>query len=127
MSLKVDSKGSFKHTFSFFNKALDKTKWELLYKYGQMGVDALRNATPADSGKTRESWGYDVEINENEITITWTNTNIVKGWYNVAVFLQYGHGTKNGGYVKGIDYINPALKPVFEQIAEDMWGSMIRR
>lgn len=124
--LDIKQKGSFKNTFSFFKKSLDDAKWEKLWEYGELGAEALRNATPVDSGLTRDSWTYEVTYNNKEIKITWKNTNVVDGWYNVAVFLQYGHGTANGGYVKGIDYINPALKPVFQHIADDLWGEMRR-
>ena len=97
---------------------------KILEKYGQMGVEALRSATPIDSGKTAESWGYEISGGKEGATIHWTNTNQNKGVY-IAVILQYGHGTGTGGYVQGIDYINPAIRPVFDKIAEEAWMEVV--
>ena len=97
---------------------------KILEKYGQMGVSALASATPIDSGTTAESWGYEISIGKEEATIYWTNTNQNKGVY-IAVILQYGHGTGTGGYVQGVDYINPAIRPVFDKIAEEAWMEVI--
>ena len=97
---------------------------KILEKYGQMGVEALRSATPIDSGKTAESWGYEISVGKEGATIYWTNTNQNKGVY-IAVILQYGHGTGTGGYVQGIDYINPAIRPVFDKIAEEAWMEVV--
>lgn len=123
--LTVKSKGSFENTFSFFNSSLEKAKWEKLWKYGEMGVQALRNATPVDTGLTRDSWKYEIERTKDQVRIVWSNTNVVKDYFNVAIMLQYGHATRGGGYVEGIDYINPALKPIFQQIADDLWNDTI--
>lgn len=123
--ISVKSKGSFTDTFDFFHKSLENAKWEKLWKYGEMGVQALRNATPIDTGLTRDSWKYEIERKGDQIRIVWSNTNVVKDYYNVAVMLQYGHATRGGGYVEGIDYINPALKPVFQQIADDLWHDTV--
>nr|DAH12804.1 MAG TPA: type I neck protein [Caudoviricetes sp.] len=95
-------------------------KASILHQYGQMGVDALAAATPKDTGKTAGSWYYDIGIDTNGLKITWRNSNENKG-VNIAIILQYGHGTRNGGYVKGIDYINPALKSVFSDLADAIW------
>ena len=97
---------------------------KILEKYGQMGVEALRSATPVDSGKTAECWGYEISVRKEGATIHWTNTNQNKGVY-IAVILQYGHGTGTGGYVQGIDYINPAIRPVFDKIAEEAWMEVV--
>lgn len=86
----------------------------------QRGVEALRAATPVDSGLTAASWGYEIEHENGGVTISWTNSNNVNG-VNVAVILQYGHGTGTGGYVAGRDYINAAIKPIFDEIADDIW------
>lgn len=123
--LTVKSKGSFENTFSFLNSSLEKAKWEKLWKYGEMGVQALRNATPVDTGLTRDSWKYEIERTKDQVRIVWSNTNVVKDYFNVAIMLQYGHATRGGGYVEGIDYINPALKPIFQQIADDLWNDTI--
>ena len=92
----------------------------ILNKYGQIGVGALASATPSDSGKTAASWGYEISMSGNSATITWNNSNQNAG-VNIAVILQYGHGTGTGGYVAGRDYINPAMRPVFDKITEDVW------
>ena len=92
----------------------------ILSKYGQIGVGALASATPLDSGKTAASWGYEISMSGNSATITWNNSNQNAG-VNIAVILQYGHGTGTGGYVAGRDYINPAMRPVFDKITEDVW------
>ena len=92
----------------------------ILSKYGQIGVGALASATPLDSGKTAASWGYEISMSGNSATITWINSNQNQG-VNIAVILQYGHGTGTGGYVAGRDYINPAMRPVFDKITEDVW------
>lgn len=87
------------------------------------GVSALSAATPRDSGRVAGSWGYTVESNSNTTTITWTNSDIENG-FPVAIMLQYGHGTGTGGYISGRDYINPAMKPVFDSIAETVWRAV---
>lgn len=110
----------FKKTDSYLEKLKEVFHSGLLDKYGQMGIDALKDATPKDTGKTSESWIYEIKRNSNSLSIVWKNTNIVDG-VPIAVILQYGHGTRNGGYVKGIDYINPAMAPIFEEIAEEAW------
>ena len=89
------------------------------------GVAALAAATPVDSGKTAASWSYEVKASSSGVVVYWTNSNIVDG-FNVAIGLQYGHGTGWGGYVQGYDYINPAIRPVFEKIANDIWQEVVR-
>lgn len=91
-----------------------------LDQYAVLGVQALASATPVDTGETAMSWWYEIEITNDGATITWTNSHVENG-VNIAVILQYGHGTRNGGYVQGIDYINPAMRPVFDSIAEAAW------
>ena len=113
-------KGNFRRTTKFFEKALNVVKLGELDKYGRQGVEALAAATPKDSGKTAESWKYEIHHDGGSATISWYNTNENKG-VNIAVILQYGHGTRNGGYVRGRDYINPAIQPLFDQIAESAW------
>lgn len=112
--------GDFKHTEAFFRKASNMNYRVLLEQYGQAGAEALASATPVDSGKTAASWGYEIEETPGGVSIYWTNSNIQDG-VNIAVILQFGHGTGTGGYVRGIDYINPALRPIFEQIADKAW------
>ena len=122
--IRITSKGDFNNTFRFLNKMSKFQINKILEKYGRMGVNALASATPVDSGKTAESWGYEISIGKEGATIYWTNTNQNKGIY-IAVILQYGHGTGTGGYVQGIDYINPAIRPVFDKIAEEAWLEVI--
>lgn len=113
-------KGEFSKTENFLEKARKILELSKLDKYGEMGVKALELATPKDSGKTASSWYYEIERKDNSLTVTWSNSNVNKGVV-VAVLLQYGHGTGTGGYVRGVDYINPALKPVFDSIVESIW------
>lgn len=113
-------KGNFKNTERFFGRILDAVHLSNLDGFGQKGVEALASATPKESGKTSESWQYEIERNADAITIRWFNTNVNKG-VNIAIILQYGHGTRNGGYVQGRDYINPAIQPIFDEIAETAW------
>jgi hypothetical protein len=94
-----------------------------LEQYAQEGVDALSAATPVDSNLTATSWGYEIKRSGRSYSITWTNTNIVNGT-PIAILLQYGHGTGTGGYVRGRDYINPALKPIFDKIADNVWKAV---
>lgn len=115
----IESNGSWKKTRSFLKRA-KTVHLEDLAKYGEMGVIALSRATPVDTGKTAASWDYQIVETDRGIAIEWINTNIVK-YANVAILLQYGHATGTGGYVQGIDYINPALRPIFEEIASKAW------
>ena len=118
--IRISHKGDFTKTTKFLNKVSTRPIRNILDKYGNMGVQALSVATPVDSGVTASSWTYEIEITSSGYTINWNNTNVNKN-VNIALILQTGHGTRNGGYVKGIDYINPALKPVFDQLAEEAW------
>lgn len=113
-------KGNFTKTTNFLD-FIKKQKFLMsLDKYGQKGVDALRNATPVDSGTTANSWGYRIDKSGSGATITWINSNINKG-VPIAIILDVGHGTGNGGYVKGRHYISPAIQPIFDEIAENAW------
>lgn len=113
-------RGNFNKMEKFLNKMQRRDYLNTLDKYGQMGVEALAAATPVDTGKTAQSWTYEIERTRDRTTISWLNTNINNG-VNIAVILQYGHGTGTGGYVQGRDYINPAMRPVFDDIAEQAW------
>lgn len=116
-------KGNFKKTRKFLKRCSNLQLDDLLDQYGKEGVEALARATPKDTGKTAASWSYAVHKSDGRITITWSNSNIVDGM-PIAVILQYGHGTRNGGYVEGMDYINPAMRPIFERIAQRAWGEV---
>ena len=120
MKISFTNKGDFSKTIKFLNKMKNIKINDILSKYGKIGVNALLQATPKDSGVTSQSWNYRIEVNNNNASIVWYNTNTVKG-VNIAIILQYGHGTRNGGWVEGRDYINPAMKPVFDKIADQVW------
>ena len=120
VTLKIE--GDFaKTTAMMASLAKGKNYRRVLEKYGKQGVEALRSATPKDSGLTAESWFYEVKNESRGIwSLEWGNTNVQKGYFNVALMLQLGHGTRNGGYVKGRDYINPAILPIFEEMLGDI-------
>lgn len=119
--------GSFSKTEAFLNKlsALKYTKG--LAKYGRMGVEALRDATPVDTGLTADGWDYEIEEGSGYCTIRFVNHHMAPTdpHVNIALLLQYGHGTRNGGYVVGRDYINPAIQPIFDKMAEEAWSEVI--
>lgn len=116
----VKQKGDFLKTEVFLKGITEKNYLKVLRKYGERGVQALSAATPVKSGKTASSWSYEVNDTNGSYSITWHNSNIQKG-VNIAILIQLGHGTRNGGYVEGIDYINPALKSIFEDMADAAW------
>lgn len=118
--LRFESQGNFDKTERFLKGMKDKKYLSMLNKYGEIGVLALSHATPRDTGKTADSWNYEITSGPEGDVIYWTNSNENKGEI-IAILLQYGHGTRNGGYVVPTDYINPAMKDVFEEIANDAW------
>lgn len=120
----IRCKGDFKRTDNWLKKLLKRDYKSLMEKYAQEGVEALAAATPVDSGKTATSWSYEITQNDGEIIIAWNNSNINKH-VNIALIIQYGHGTRNGGWVQGVDYINPALKPIFDKMANAAWKEVI--
>ena len=118
--INIKQKGDFKNLSSFLEKTKEKLNLGLLDKYGREGVAALQAATPKDTGKTSESWYYKIERKNGSVSLTFHNSNQNKG-VPIAIILQYGHATRNGGYVEGVDYINPALRPIFDKIDEEAW------
>lgn len=114
--IKVKQKGDFKNTEKFFNWVVKRKYLNFFNRVGELGLKALQDATPKDTGKTAASWSYSVQEDDQGMSITWTNSNVNEG-ANIAILIQYGHGTGTGAYVQGIDYINPALKPVFDAFA----------
>lgn len=118
-------KGDFKKLTGFLEKAKNLVRIGDLDKYGREGVAALAAATPVDSGKTASSWSYEIVHKEGTVSINFTNSNIQNG-VPIAVILQYGHGTNNGGWVQGRDYINPAIQPVFDKIANNAWKEVTK-
>ena len=120
MRVKFEVSGGFTKTERFLNRMKRREYMNVLDEFGRDGVQALRNATPVDSGATAEAWDYEIKRTRNYTEIVWTNSNINDG-VPIAVILQYGHGTGTGGYVQGRDYINPAIRPIFDKIAEKAW------
>ena len=122
--IKFVHEGNFKKTFNFFKRS-QKMDVIDLHKFGQLGVEALREATPVDSGLTAESWYYEISDDDGRLNIVWRNSNIQDG-VPIAVILQYGHATGTGGWVEGRDYINPAIQPIFDAIAENAWKELTK-
>ena len=118
-------KGDFSKTSRFLEKAKSVVRRGDLDKYGQQGVAALASATPKDTGKTAQSWEYKNTMKSGSVAITFHNTNIKNG-VPIAVIIQYGHGTNNGGWVQGRDYINPAIQPIFDKIVNDVWKEVTK-
>ena len=117
-------KGDFSKTTKFLTKLKQNVDISTFEKYGKKGVAALASATPVDSGLTANSWYYKIEKTNGSISLLFCNSNIQNG-VPIAVILQYGHGTRNGGWVQGRDYINPAIQPIFDQIVNDAWGRLL--
>lgn len=117
-------RGDFSKTEKFFLCLMNRDYLNVLERYGRAGVATLASATPKESGVTAASWDYEILHNRTNSSITFVNTNIQNG-VNIAIILQYGHGTGNGGYVVGRDYINPAIQPVFDKMAEDAWREIV--
>lgn len=124
-AIRLKTHGDWKRTEKFLMKISNFTARRVLEKYGREGVSALAEATPMDTGKTAASWDYSIEGTDGNWKIVWTNHNVNKN-VNIAIILQYGHGTRNGGYVVGRDYINPALQPVFDKFADEIWEEVTR-
>ena len=118
--ISVNQKGDFKKLSSFLEKGKEVFNLGILDKYGRQGVIALQEATPKDTGETSRLWSYKISRNNGLVSLSFHNSNVNKG-FPIAIILQYGHATGNGGYVKGVDYINPALEPIFNKIAEEAW------
>ena len=116
----ITQKGSFKNTEKYLSRLKTAEIFAVLNKYGSLGVNALSNATPTESGETAGSWTYTIVQRPGYYSIRWHNSHIVDG-VPIAVILDYGHGTGTGGYVLGRDFINPAMRPVFDFIAEEIW------
>lgn len=125
MEISFKHTGNFSKTLQFLNIITNRTYLNKLNKYGLQGVEALANATPKRTGLTAASWTYTIEEEDGKVTMTWYNTNVQNG-INVAVILDYGHGTGRGTYVQGKHYISPAIQPVFDRIASDVWKEVTK-
>ena len=119
-------KGDFSKLTNFLERAKETIKIGDLDKFGKQGVAALASATPKDSGVTAQSWNYEIESKNGSVTISFNNSNIQNG-VPIAIILQYGHGTRNGGWVEGRDYINPAIQPIFDKIADNAWREVTKK
>jgi hypothetical protein len=119
-------KGDFSKFTSFLERAKQTIRIGDLDRYGREGVAALASATPVDSGQTANSWYYEIKRSQGSITITFNNSHVNAG-VPIAIILQYGHGTGTGGWVEGRDYINPAIRPVFDKIANDAWREVTKQ
>ena len=118
-------KGNFSKLTNYLERAKSAVGMGLLDKYGRKGVDALSSATPVDTGLTASSWDYEIVNKKGSATISFTNSHIVD-YVPIAIILQYGHATRNGGWVEGRDYINPAIQPIFDELAEEAWKEVKR-
>lgn len=126
MSFSLESSGSWDSTETWLKGLVDGKPFRGLEKYGRMGVQALASGTPAESGRTANSWTYEVKHAGDIYTIEWHNTNVNDG-VPIAIILQYGHGTGTGGYVQGRDYINPKMQPIFDRMADEAWKEVTAR
>lgn len=118
-------KGDFSKSTTYLEKIKGAVKLSDLDKYGKAGVEALASATPVDTGLTANSWDYNIKREKEAITITFNNSNINNG-VPIAIILQYGHGTRYGGWVEGRDYINPAIQPIFDEIVKNAWKEVAK-
>lgn len=126
MGISIKQKGNFANTKNFLRRIRFNKEIQILEKYGQKGIEALASATPIDTGLTASSWYYQVvRGTDNSISLQFCNSN-VKGFVPIAIIIQYGHASRNGSWVEGQDYINPAIKPIFDQIADDVWKEVTR-
>lgn len=119
--IRVRVRGDFSKTERLFAKLKGQNRWDILQKYGEKGVNALRSATPVDTGLTASSWYYEIVEQNGRVMLRFCNSNIQNGWAPIAILLQYGHASRNGSWVEGRDYINPAIQPIFDKLAIDAW------
>lgn len=118
--ISIRHKGDYAKLTRYLEKIKRAARVSVLDKYGKAGVAALASATPVDTGLTAKSWYYKIEVTGKTASLTFCNSNVNQG-VNIAIILQYGHGTRNGGWVEGKDYINPAIQPIFDEIVKDAW------
>lgn len=123
--ISFNKKGDFSKTMKFLSSAKNNKILNVLNKFGDEGVRALSKNTPVDTGLTSNSWYYKTTNSNGKASISWYNSNVIKG-VPIAILLQYGHGTRNGGWVEGLDYINPAMKPIFDNMSNEVWKEVNR-
>ena len=123
--IKIRQKGNFSKLNRYLERAKEAVKIGDLDKYGKAGVAALASATPVDSGETANSWYYEIKRQNGSVSLVFKNSHVNQG-VPIAIILQYGHGTRNGGWVEGRDYINPAIQPIFDQIVNDAWREVTK-
>lgn len=123
--VKVVVKGDLKKTKKFLGFIGNGKQYRILERYGREGVNALSSATPVDSGKTASSWDYDIVSDDGRFRLVWTNSNVTEQGTPIAILIQYGHGTKDGYFIEGRDFINPAIRPIFDELAESVWQEVI--
>lgn len=125
MKITFREHGNFNRLEKYLAKAVDAVTFSHLNKYGEKGVELLKAATPTRSGATAQSWRYEINSSGSTYSISFHNDNIVNGWFNVAIMLDVGHGTGTGGWVEGLNYIDPTIQPIFEEMAQDLWLEVI--
>lgn len=123
---RVKCTGDFNNTIKFLERARKMSITDILNKYGEAGVKALSAATPKDTGKTASKWGYKIKVSKTSSSIEWTNDSVNDG-IPIVILIQYGHGTRNGGYVSGVDFINPAIKGVMDSLADSVWREVTKK
>jgi hypothetical protein len=121
MDIVFRHRGNFNRFEKYLKKSVVAMILEKMKKYGEEGVEALKAATPVETGETASAWRYEITKNGSMYSLTFHNDNVVNGWFNVAIMLDVGHGTGTGGWVEGLGYIDPAVQPIFEQMAHDLW------
>ena len=126
MPIKFVQHGNFSKTEKFFERAKNLFHLGVLDKYGREGVAALSMATPEDTGKSASSWRYEVTNKHGSLSIGWVNDNVSKDGTPIVVYVQYGHATRNGGWVQGRDFINPTIQPIFDKMADELWKEVTK-
>ena len=126
MKITFKQRGNFNRIEKYLKKPFDSIIFSRMRKYGEEGVEALKAATPVDSGVTAESWSYEITQSGSVYSLEFHNSNVVDGWFNVAIMIDVGHGTGTGGWVEGRNYIDPAIQPVFERMAQDLWAEVTK-
>jgi hypothetical protein len=125
MKISFRQRGDFSRLQKYLSKSIDAVTLEHLRRYGEQGVQELKAATPVDTGKTATSWSYEIKKENSVYSLEFHNSNVVDGWFNVAIMLDVGHGTGNGGWVEGLNYIDPIVQPIFEKMAHDLWLEVV--